>query len=868
MHIKFRTRLAALAAGIAARLGREIDWEVAGASAAVEGCALRCSPDIDPAMLADLLAALRPIELVCRRIRELPSDRVEIDLAVRPELSTWKIVIHAEAGFAGKVAESMKALGFTRVHVKKQSFVATDRMLYGGASAFARQVVAWGLREYGCHPVEVKEWHDGDHDIFLHLVAPAHRGVPARQRLPVSVATDRGDAAEAIIEAVRQAGFGAVRATVTDTLAGMSQIGVDPGLLAACEDEGGIGVLLGIAQRFADEAGLDPLAFPVRRLPPKEDQPKLYLPIEAIRRGVLAPYAGSYPARFRLCLCTDDRAAGLVLTRAFEEHGFREVIKRAVHDFSQGFVIFSGPAGDEPRVVELIRDTLEREMVRQGILGYPISFLPGSDSNTIEVVAPFRACRDGTLLRELANPKRFSLTVTGPEPMADEIGDYACEIGFTAITIRHPDAVVENAGWIEYGGAPRELIDQLRDGIAERFGKALFLRARKSWPVTDMTITITLPPPPNPRPARRRLWSGLSGVRPATSAPDAPPFIDVGAKTVRVGRVVLARRGGVHPMVPQLDALLPFCIDPKTATNLEFLAYSVSFGEPSLLVGPTSSSKTAAVRFLAALVGQPLARLNLHGHSDSGELIGRFTPEPAGGWAWRDGFVPRGMREGLWLLIDEVNLAEAQVVERLNSVLEQPPTLVVGEHASEAITQAHPAFWICATANPAGQYAGRSAMSPAFRDRYIATSLVPAPAEEDFLAYLRLCVHGVQPAIEVNGVAYGATAARPIYPRLAGIREIDPLLTALARFHAGAAAAMAAGTNPSSAVSLEGEEAPTFTRRGLAACLRFMDACAGNATRQELAGVTARAISRYYLDRVAPEQASPIRELAQAAGLH
>lgn len=319
--------------------------------------------------------------------------------------------------------------------------------------------------------------------------------------------------------------------------------------------------------------------------------------------------------------------------------------------------------------------------------------------------------------------------------------------------------------------------------------------------------------------------------------------------------------------MPGIDALHPFCLDPKTAAILEFLAYSVGLREPALLVGPTSSSKTSAVRYLAALARQPLARLNLHGQSDSGELIGRFTPEPAGGWAWHDGSVQRGMREGLWLLIDEVNLAEAQVVERVNSVLEQPPTLVVTEHESEVIGKVHSGFWICATANPAGAYAGRSAMSPAFRDRFIATSLVPAPEEEDFLAYLRLCVFGVQPAIELNGVAYGGATVQPIYPRLAGLRGIAELLTALAQFHAGAAAATADGAGSSSAVTLEGEERPTFTRRGLTASLHFINEYAGNATRQELAAVTARAIGRYYLERVPAEQAGPIRDLAEAAGL-
>jgi hypothetical protein len=572
MRVKIRSRFAPLAGGIAGRLRSAHGWATETSPGRAEDCELRCSPDIDPALLADLFAALRPIELVCRQTAELRPDQAEIDLADDADLSVWNVVVFGEEVFATEVARRLKALGFPNVRVNSRAYIGFDRMAYGGASAFARQVAAWELRQHGCHPEAAKEWPDSDHDIYLYVVAPVHRGVPARRVLPVSVVTDLGGSVKAVIEAVRQAGFGTVRAKVTDTLAEISHLGLDPGLLQAGADEVGIGLLLGIAQRFADAAGVDPVAFPVRRLPASSEEPKLYLPITAIRRGMLAPYAGPSPARFRLRLCTDDRAAGLVLTRAFAQHGFREVTKRAAHDLSQGFTIFYGPAADEPRIVELVRDTLEREMVHRGILGYPLSFLPGSDNDTIEVIAPFRACREGTLLRELANPKRFSLIVIGPGPRAQQIGAYAGELGFTSVEIRPAGGSRENAGWLEYGGAPRELVDKLRNGIAERFGEPMFMRARKRWAVTDMTIAINLPQQSaNPSPVRRRLWR-ISGVRPAASPPDAAPFIEVSANKVRVGRVEMARPGRVHPMVPDIGALHPFCIDPKTAATLEFLA--------------------------------------------------------------------------------------------------------------------------------------------------------------------------------------------------------------------------------------------------------------------------------------------------------
>jgi hypothetical protein len=338
----------------------------------------------------------------------------------------------------------------------------------------------------------------------------------------------------------------------------------------------------------------------------------------------------------------------------------------------------------------------------------------------------------------------------------------------------------------------------------------------------------------------------------------------VAAHSVRIGRVELPRRAQVHPLVPDVNALGPFCIDPSTAAVLEFLAYSLSLADPCLLEGPTSTSKTSSVRYLASLIGQPLARLNLNGQTDTGELIGRFTPAEAGGWIWREGLAPRALRDGLWLLIDEVNLAEAQIVERLNSMLDQPPSLVLTEHANEVIADPDPGYWLCATANPAGRYVGRSPMSPAFRDRFVATLLVAPPSEEDYLAYLRLCVFGLQPAMDVGGCSYGAAQISPLYARLANVDGIEAVLVSLAKFHAAVVAASASDGADGSQLAGTGEESPTFTRRGLAACLRFLASCAGQG---DIKRAAAAAIGRYYLDRVASDRTAAIRDLAQAAGL-
>ena len=57
------------------------------------------------------------------------------------------------------------------------------------------------------------------------------------------------------------------------------------------------------------------------------------------------------------------------------------------------------------------------------------------------------------------------------------------------------------------------------------------------------------------------------------------------------------------------------------------VAQAVALREPCLLEGVTSTSKTSSILYLAALLNQPVVRLNLNGQTDTGELVGRFVPE-------------------------------------------------------------------------------------------------------------------------------------------------------------------------------------------------------------------------------------------------
>ncbi|GMF26510.1 unnamed protein product [Phytophthora lilii] len=101
---------------------------------------------------------------------------------------------------------------------------------------------------------------------------------------------------------------------------------------------------------------------------------------------------------------------------------------------------------------------------------------------------------------------------------------------------------------------------------------------------------------------------------------------------------------------------------------------------------------------------------------------------------WADGPLVESMKIGDLILIDEVNLAEDAVLERLNSVLEPSRTLLLAEKGGDQAEEivAHPKWRVMATMNPGGDF-GKRELSPALRNRF--TEIwVPAISDLDDIA--------------------------------------------------------------------------------------------------------------------------------------
>lgn len=384
------------------------------------------------------------------------------------------------------------------------------------------------------------------------------------------------------------------------------------------------------------------------------------------------------------------------------------------------------------------------------------------------------------------------------------------------------------------------------------------------------------------------------------------------------------------PLTPPMSLFSHYTLDRLTLAMLRFVARAVRLRQPCLLEGDTATSKTSAVLYLAALTGHQVVRLNLNGQTDTSELIGRYVPNdalpidqadllahldlledesqriltradaehrPLTGveaqqvaanerierpqWRWQEGLVPQAMRHGWWLILDEVNLAEPQVLERLNAVMEREPSLVLTEgpgtrYGIGGDIPVHANFRVFGTMNPA-EYQGRSVLSPAWKDRWVAHYHADSPGELELRHMLNRVVFGRQPDVEVNGLLWaGAEAEAGPYAHLADAPHIGDLLARLAAFHAGLMRMVTAVDGKAPALGASRRERYVVSRRGL---LAVLDALVDGVLCDPLTGrtvdfaaapepVALDAIHRVYLDRLrGDDDRNKVVQLLRSLGL-
>lgn len=108
---------------------------------------------------------------------------------------------------------------------------------------------------------------------------------------------------------------------------------------------------------------------------------------------------------------------------------------------------------------------------------------------------------------------------------------------------------------------------------------------------------------------------------------------------------------------------------PSISANLARVAAAVASGRfPVLLEGETSAGKTSMIVHLAKITGNRVFRINNHEHTDIQEYIGGYAPDENGKLTFIEGVLLKAVKNGDWIILDELNLAAAEVLEALNRV--------------------------------------------------------------------------------------------------------------------------------------------------------------------------------------------------------
>ena len=188
------------------------------------------------------------------------------------------------------------------------------------------------------------------------------------------------------------------------------------------------------------------------------------------------------------------------------------------------------------------------------------------------------------------------------------------------------------------------------------------------------------------------------------------------------GRLLL-KKDGFHALTPVEET---YIFQPITSQLID----SVLASDKMLITGGAGTGKTSHIEQIAARINQPEIRVNLNGETRIGDFLGKIHVE-GGRTFWKDGVLPIAMKMGYWLVLDEIDMAEPNILSLLHPVLEDHGRLVLKENDGEVI-HPHPNFRIFATANSIGSmqskadaYTGTSTMNEAFLDRWHILEMPP-----------------------------------------------------------------------------------------------------------------------------------------------
>ncbi|AJV76513.1 Mdn1p [Saccharomyces cerevisiae YJM450] len=146
---------------------------------------------------------------------------------------------------------------------------------------------------------------------------------------------------------------------------------------------------------------------------------------------------------------------------------------------------------------------------------------------------------------------------------------------------------------------------------------------------------------------------------------------DLSTKVASICGVIVPK---VHTIHDKVFYPLTFVPTHKTVSSLRQLGRKIQNSTPIMLIGKAGSGKTFLINELSKYMGchDSIVKIHLGEQTDAKLLIGTYTSgDKPGTFEWRAGVLATAVKEGRWVLIEDIDKAPTDVLSILLSLLEK-----------------------------------------------------------------------------------------------------------------------------------------------------------------------------------------------------